>query len=276
MRLKKVAAVLMTTAMVFSMTACGGGDSNGSSGGTTSKKTTSESSSAGGSENTESTGTEDYTTVELGKTGTDIKTTIKMLTHRTDMLKDDYNGTSYKQYLAEFNKMYPNITVDIEGVTDYAEDSLLRLQGGDWGDIMMIPAVDASEYSKYFLPMGNLTDMEKLVRFASNQQYQGVCYGIPTTGNAQGVLYNKAVFEKAGIKELPATPEEFIEDLKLIKANTDAIPLYTNYAAGWTMGAWDGYIAGSATGDSTYENQKLAHTKNPFSDQGDGSHAYNE
>ena len=113
MRLKKAAAVLMTTAMVFSMTACGGGDSNGSSGGTTSKKTTSESSSAGSSENTESTGTQDYTTVELGKTGTDITTTIKMLTHRTDMLKDDYNGTSYKQYLAEFNKMYPNITVDI-------------------------------------------------------------------------------------------------------------------------------------------------------------------
>ena len=41
------------------------------------------------------------------------------------------------------------------------------------------------------------------------------------------------------------------------------------------MGAWDAYIAGTATGDATYMNQKLAHTANPFADPGDGSHAYN-
>ena len=88
-------------------------------------------------------------------------------------------------------------------------------------------------------------------------------------------IVEKAVFEQAGIDTLPTTPEEFIEDLKLVKEKTDAIPLYTNYAAGWTMGAWDAYIAGTATGDATYMNQKLPHTANPFSDPGDGTHAYN-
>ena len=44
--------------------------------------------------------------------------------------------------IAEFNKDYPNITVEAEAVTDYAEDALLRLTTGDWGDIMLIPAVD--------------------------------------------------------------------------------------------------------------------------------------
>ena len=67
-------------------------------------------------------------------------------------------------------------------------------------------------------------------------------YGIPSTANAQGIVYNKAVFEEAGITELPTTPDEFLEDLQLIKDNTDAIPMYTNFAAGWTMGAWDAYI----------------------------------
>ena len=48
----------------------------------------------------------------------------------------------------------------------------------------------------------------------------------------------------------------------------------TNYAAGWTMGAWDDYISITATGDATYKNQKLAHTKDPFKNYGDDTHAY--
>ncbi len=216
-----------------------------------------------------------YTSVVLGETGKDITTTIKLLTHRTDMMADDYPGTNWASYIAAFNEVYPNITVDVEGITDYAEDSLLRLQGGDWGDVMMIPGIDASEYANYFMPYGTVENMESVIRFPKDKQYDGIVYGIPSTGNAQGVLYNKAVFEQAGIDTLPTTPEEFIEDLKLIKEKTDAIPLYTNYAAGWTMGAWDAYIAGTATGDATYMNQKLPHTANPFSDPGDGTHAYN-
>ena len=216
-----------------------------------------------------------YASVVLGETGTDLNTQIKVLNHRTDMLQDSYPGTSWADYLDEFHKVYPGIEVDIEGITDYASDSILRLQGGDWGDVMMIPAIDSSQYADYFLPLGALDEMQALLRFVSDRQYGGMVYGIPSTANAQGVLYNKKVFEEAGITELPKTGEEFIADLKLIKENTDAIPLYTNYAAGWTMGAWDAYIGGSATGDPTYNNQKLAHTANPFSDPGDGSHAYN-
>lgn len=41
------------------------------------------------------------------------------------------------------------------------------------------------------------------------------------------------------------------------------------------MGAWDDYISGSATGDENYKNNVLLHTSNPFSDPGDGTHAYN-
>lgn len=75
--------------------------------------------------------------------------------------------------------------------------------------------------------------------------------------------------------DVPKTPEEFIAALKAIKdKNPDCIPLYTNYAAGWTMGAWDDYISITATGDATYKNQKLAHTKDPFKNYGDDTHAY--
>ena len=41
------------------------------------------------------------------------------------------------------------------------------------------------------------------------------------------------------------------------------------------MGAWDAYIGGTATGDPNYMNNVFTHTKNPFKDPGDGTHAYN-
>lgn len=96
-----------------------------------------------------------------------------------------------------------------------------------------------------------------------------------SVGNASGIVYNKRIFKEAGIDKLPTTPKEFISDLKAIKEKTKATPLYTNYAAGWTMGAWDAYIGGTATGDPNYMNNVFTHTKNPFKDPGDGTHAYN-
>ena len=177
--------------------------------------------------------------------------------------------------IAEFNKEYPNITVTAEAVTDYAEDSLLRLSTGDWGDIMFIPAVDKAELGTYFQPIDSLENMQKEINFATQQEYGGTVYGVSYMGGAQGIVYNKAVFEAAGVTELPKTPDEFIAALQAIKDNTDAIPLYTNYAAGWTMGAWDAYIGIVSEGDDTYMNQKFVHDADPFSDPGDGTGIYN-
>ena len=269
MKGRKVLSLGLATTMVLAMLAgCGSGSS---------PEGTQESAGAASTETAEAVDAGDlsYASVVLGETGTDLTATIKVLNHRTDMLQDTYPGTSWADYLNAFHETYPGIEVDIEGITDYAQDSLLRLQGGDWGDVMMIPAIDSSQYADYFMPMGSLEEVSSLVRFVANSQYGGVVYGIPSTANAQGVLYNKKIFEQAGITELPKTGEEFIADLRLIKEKTDAIPLYTNYAAGWTMGAWDAYIGGTATGDAAYTNQKMAHTANPFSDPGDGSGAYN-
>lgn len=217
-----------------------------------------------------------YADITLGEDYTDLAAEIKVLTNRTDMLQEDYTGKTFAAYLEEFNAVYPNISVTIEGITDYASDALLRLQGGDWGDVMLIPQVDKADLSTYFLSYGDLDTMQEQIKWATEWQYGGQVYGVATLGNAQGIVYNKKVFEEAGITELPKTPEAFLEALQMIKDNTDAIPLYTNYAAGWTMdGQWTPHISGSATGDAAYMNQKLLHTAAPFTNPGDGTGAYN-
>jgi raffinose/stachyose/melibiose transport system substrate-binding protein len=251
MKLKKVLATLLASAMVLSLAACG----------------STESTETGDS--SESTGLS-YTAIKLGEDYTDLTTTIKFIHHKTDRAED---GTMDKM-IAEFNKVYPNITVEAEAVTDYAEDALLRLSTGDWGDVMFIPAIDKSELSTYFVPFDTLDTLSESLNFVDQWAYDGNSYGIPYMAGAQGVVYNKAVFAAAGIDTLPTTPDEFIADLQLIKDNTDAIPLYTNYAAGWTMGAWDAYLGVVSNGDNTYLNQKFVHTAAPFKDNGDGTGAY--
>lgn len=282
MKLKKVMALALAAAMTLSLAACGGNDAGTDTPAETevpvddaADEPEGETPADDADDNAETEapaeGVPGYLDIKLGEDYTDLTATIKFLHCRTDREED---GTMAK-LLEEFNKAYPNITVETEGVTDYAEDALLRLSTGDWGDVMWIPAIDTKELSTYFLPLGSLDDMSKELNFVSAWSYDGVCYGIPVWGNAQGVVYNKAVFEAAGITELPTTPDEFVADLQLIKDNTDAIPLYTNYAAGWTMGAWDAYIGVVSNGDDTFMNQKFAHTAAPFEDPGDGTGIYN-
>ena len=47
--------------------------------------------------------------------------------------------------MAEFQKLYPNITIEYEGITDYAGDMTTRLTSQEWGDVCMIPTTAPDE-----------------------------------------------------------------------------------------------------------------------------------
>ena len=282
MKLKKVLALTLAATMTFSLVGCGGDDTAANtpaadtSADDTADDTTDDAAAPAADDTADDTaasaGGLTYASITLGEDYEDITTTIKFIHHKTDR-EDD--GTM-ADLISKFNAMYPNITVETEGITDYAEDALLRLSTGDWGDVMFIPAVDAADLSSYFIPYGTVDEMSELVNFADQwKDTAGNCYGIGYMGNAQGILYNNKVFADAGITTLPTTPDEFIAALQAIKDNTDAIPLYTNYAAGWTMGGqWDAFLGAITTGDETWLNQKFVHTAEPFKDNGDGTGAY--
>ncbi|RYN14758.1 sugar ABC transporter substrate-binding protein [Bifidobacterium animalis subsp. animalis] len=248
MKVKKIAAIALASACAFSMAACGGsGDDKGGA-------KTAEGNKTGIT----------YPEIKIGETGKDIKTTITFMNNRTDMNLDTYPGKNWKSYIEDFNKVYPNIEVKVQTDSNYADSALTRLQANnDSWDIMMIPAVDKSEFKNYFVPYGETSEMEKVIKLADEKAYDGQTYGIANNGVTAGIVYNKKVFEEAGIKELPKTPEEFQADLKLIKEKTKATPLYTNFAEEWAMGAWDAYIGGNASGDTNYMNE-MPHNKTPF------------
>ena len=208
--------------------------------------------------------------IKVGEDYTDLEASIKVLTNRTDIV-----DTVYKGYAEQFMEIYPNIKVEYEGITDYEESLTLRIPTGDWGDLCFIPStVDKSELGSFFTPLGSFETLDPIYNFVQEKTSEGTVYGIANGGTASGVAYNTRIWAEAGITELPKTPDEFLEDLQMIKDNTDAIPLYTNFAAGWTMGAWNDYTGIAATGDPEYKNNKVLHTAAPFTKTDDMTGPY--
>lgn len=253
--MKKALSVVLATSMAMSMAACGnkGEDKGGASGGDETFDVT-------------------IDQIKLGEDYTDIKADLKFLTHKTDIIDTDLKG-----YVEDFQKMYPNVNIEYEGITDYNNDITTRISTGDWGDICMVPTtVDKDEFENYFVSFGDKDALSEIYEadMLNDKTYQNQVYGLPSMANAFGIVYNKAVFEKAGVKETPKTPDEFLDALQKVKDKTDAIPMYTNFAAGWTMTAWDAYIDGTATGDANWVNTGLTKGENPFADRGDGTGPY--
>lgn len=253
--MKKIIAMLLAVLMVVSLAACG--------------KTEAPAATEGNAANNAQPNEGNKAPANDGE-----KITLTFFTNRTDYVAD---GT-FDAYEAEFQKTYPNVDIDFQGLTDYDNDILTLINGGEYGDICMIPGNMAStEFGNYFTSFGTpaeLSDKYVEAYLTGGAYYDGQVYGLAAFGSVNGAVYNKKVFEAAGYTEenLPKTPEEFIECLRAIKEKTDAIPLYTNTQAQWTLNDWESLAMVSGTGDAEYRNNGVAADADAFAP---GSALYN-
>ncbi|KES07829.1 sugar ABC transporter substrate-binding protein [Streptomyces toyocaensis] len=185
---------------------------------------------------------------------------ITVLTNRTDLVQD---GTM-KKYAAEFNKTYPDVKVEFEGITDYEGEVKIRMNTENYGDVLLIPSsVSKGDYPTFFAPLGSTGTMKDTYRFTDRTDVDGKVYGIATFGTANGFVYNKPLWKKAGIIDWPTTPEQFLDDLEKIRDETGATPYYTNFKDGWPLGdQWTNGV-GSVSCD-TQASDKLAAMDEPW------------
>ncbi|MGW2397035.1 ABC transporter substrate-binding protein [Kitasatospora sp. NPDC001664] len=185
---------------------------------------------------------------------------IKVLTNRVDQLSD---GT-LKKYADRFRKAYPDVRVRFEALTDYEGGIGVRLDSGDYGDVLLIPnSMTLSQYPAHFASLGSADELAQTFDFTEYATVAHQVYGLANIGIATGFVYNKVVWEQAGVTEWPQTPEQFIDALKAIKAKTQAIPYYTNYHDGWPLRQWSDHIGGPGCNNSARD--ALAATPDPWS-----------
>ena len=199
---------------------------------------------------------------------------ITYLSHRTDL---DQDGT-YKRYIAEFNKTYPNVHVTIQSDTNYDNDTLTKLASGTVPDVLDIPSeVPKADLPRYFVPYGNVDTLSQKYNWVAYDSYKNQVYGLATFGNVSGMVVNLAVWKKAGIDlsssaNWPKSPAQFLADLKAIKAKEpNVVPYYTNYHDGWPVN-WGGAVGSISC--SANANNKLAETDAPWSPLPGGSDEY--
>lgn len=191
-----------------------------------------------------------------GSSDSDVET-ITFINHKTDL---ETNG-KWDEYIAKFNEKYPDIKVEVQTITDYAGQMKTRMNSKEYGDVLMIPGdISPKDYENFFESLGDTEELSEKYLGLNDRSYEGVQYGIPSQMNATGLVINKEVFEDAGITEFPKTTEDFIVALKKIKENNSSIvPLYTNYAAGWTLSNWD-FTRTGVSGNADFTNEMTSDT----------------
>ena len=171
-----------------------------------------------------------------------------------------------QSYLDAFNKKYPGIEIDYNYYSDYETEVGKQIEDGDYPDVLFVPgSIGSDKYAEYFEPLGSRDELEKKYQYLEGSKLiKDTIYGLPSSAYVNGIIYNKEVWAKAGITDTPKSIDEFLEDLYMIKDRTNAIPFYTNYAADWTLQAWEQYPFLAMTGDPDYKANGFVNELDPF------------
>ncbi|MDU5950496.1 MAG: extracellular solute-binding protein, partial [Paenibacillus macerans] len=204
---KKILALSFSLVLLMGLlSACGGGGNNAAGGGT----------NGAGAGN--------------GGTTDDSKpVTINMFTASPEYT-DAFNA-----YIAEYKKVKPNVTINLEIMqSDYNTVLKSRIAAGSTPDVFQTTAggdIDTfAEYSADLTDQPLAAAMTDAVR-ANMTSSDGKLLGLPVKGNLFSLIYNKDLFEQAGITTFPKTTAEL--DDAIAKLEAKGIKPFANAYKEW-------------------------------------------
>ncbi|HEU4840865.1 MAG TPA: extracellular solute-binding protein, partial [Ilumatobacteraceae bacterium] len=136
--------------------------------------------------------------------------------------------------IAEFNKLHPDVTVQLERQqwTGLVEKLTTALSGNDAPDIVEFGNTQAQTFEA----AGAVADLSDkaadlggddfLTSLLEAGTYDGKLYAVPYYAGARIVVYRKDLFEAAGI-EVPTTLEEFLAAGTKLKADNASTPNFS-------------------------------------------------
>lgn len=144
------------------------------------------------------------------------------------------------ELIEAYGEVAPNVTINYETTqNDYPTLLKTKLNSGEVPDIFSSTSgkeIDTYKEYSYDLTGQPLVDaMDPGVAAAMESPEDGSgCYGFAIKGNYFGIVYNKDIFEEAGIEEFPQTTEELIEACEKI-TEAGYRPFTTGFAEWWVF-----------------------------------------
>ncbi|GAA5210652.1 ABC transporter substrate-binding protein [Microbacterium kyungheense] len=181
--------------------------------------------------------------------------------------------TAYEDVIAAFEEENPDISVNAEffNTNDYDNILKTRLSGGAGPDVY---GFDLGNIESFVadgfaadLSDGGESYLKKLTpEAAEDSQREGGTYNLPISLSGNGIIYNKALFEKAGITEEPTTYSELLEDAQKL-SDSGTIPFAMSAQDNWwpqfivyyplaEHGANEELGAEMAAGEATFSDSK--------------------
>ena len=243
--MKKVLAILMTLAMLFTMVACSG----------SSKDTGTDSPAEGLDPN--------------------IKATLTFGTWDADAMKlyDELDIES------RFQQLYPNVTLEIEEYKDdieYFNAMKIRASAKELPDIMFNVNRTLANFAEYLYDLSDL-DAAKNNILAEGYAIDGKVLGLPEKRQEEYVFFWRDMFDEAGV-EVPQTWDEFIKvSIRLQEYFGKSNPNFMAIALGakdeWPIYPLVENMPSAISGNGQYWNE-MAEKDRPFEKGSDIQVAY--
>jgi multiple sugar transport system substrate-binding protein len=165
------------------------------------------------------------------------------------------NTTLITKVIPAFQKLYPNVTVYSQNIpyNSLLQKLVASVAGGSGPDVVRSDIIWVPQLAK----IGALTKTDDIVSARKSEfypgplsttYYKGHYYGLPLDTNTRVLIYNKAVFAKAGISKAPATTDEFVADAAKITALGNKVFGYAEGGLdGWNILPWIWSFGGAVT-----------------------------
>lgn len=172
------------------------------------------------------------------------------------------NISVFKEMIKEFEEENPEIKVKFVAPADAGTVLKTRLTKNDIPDVIAMGA----DFNFVDVAGANILEdlSEKEYSTDAIDEYKDMVtklyeadglLGVPYAANASGMMYNKALFEKAGIKNTPETWSEFISTMDILKKK-NIQPIILPFKDAWTtMGIWN-QLAGNLVSEDFVEQKK--------------------
>ncbi|WP_434669522.1 extracellular solute-binding protein [Klebsiella sp. B345] len=182
------------------------------------------------------------------------------------MTQAAYSENDIRAMTADFEKQNPDIKINLEFVPYEAlHDKIVaaRGAGANGYDVVLFDAIWPAEFSHFDL----LQDVSARIPAEERQKvfpgamntvvYKGKTLGMPWILDTKYLYYNKAMLEKAGIKQVPTTWQQVLDDAKIIKDKG-----IVKYPLVWSWSQAEALVCDYTTlvsgfGGQFYQNGKL-------------------